>query len=51
MGVPNAYWLVTPDTVILAGIDTVIDSDPMTWSQNELTEGRGMSWGYGIPRE
>ncbi len=50
MGVRNANWLVTPNTVIPAGTYTVIDSDPMTWSQNELTESRGFSWGYGIPR-
>ena len=50
-GVRNAYWLVTPDTVIPAGIYTVIDSDPLTWAQNEETEGRGISRGYGIPRK
>lgn len=41
---------VKPDRVIPAGVYTVIDSDPTTWSQNEETGGRGMSWGYGIPR-
>lgn len=40
-----------PDMAIPAGIYTVIDSDPMTWSQNEETEGSGISRGYGIPKE
>ncbi|HQJ51219.1 MAG TPA: hypothetical protein PKW05_05520 [Anaerolineae bacterium] len=50
-GVRNAYWLVKPDTVIPAGIYTVIDSDPLTWAQNEETGGRGISRGYGIAKE
>lgn len=50
-GVPNAYWVVTPDVAIPGGIYTVIDSDPLTWSQNEATEGRGMTWGYGVEME
>ena len=49
-GVTNAYWLVIPDALIPAGAYTVIDSDPGTWSQNDETSGRGMSWGFGIPR-
>ena len=49
-GVANAYWEARPDTIIPAGVYTVIDSDPDTWAQNEDTGGRGMSWGYGIPR-
>jgi len=49
-GVPNAYWSVRPNEIIPAGGYTVIDSDPGTWSQNNETGGRGMAWGYGIPR-
>jgi len=49
-GVPNAYWQVKPNALIPAGGYSIIDSEPATWSQNEETGGRGMSWGYGIPR-
>jgi hypothetical protein len=49
-GVPNAYWVVLPNTIIPSDTYTVIDSDPDTWSQNQETGGRGISWGDGIPR-
>ncbi len=41
-GVPNAYWTASPTIEIPAGIYTVIDSDPSTWSQNSGSEGKGM---------
>jgi hypothetical protein len=50
-GVPDAYWVVTPNINIPPGAYTVLDSDPSTWSQNEETGGAGMAWGYGIPSE
>jgi hypothetical protein len=49
-GVANANWVARPNVVIPAGTYTLFDSDPSTWAQNEETGGRGMSWGYGIPR-
>ena len=49
-GVPNAYWVVRPSTIIPLDTYTVIDSDPSTWSQNQETGGAGMSWGSGDPR-
>ncbi|MDF1527971.1 MAG: hypothetical protein P1R74_02485 [Sedimenticola sp.] len=33
-GVANAYWEVSPDIVLEAGIYTVLDSEPSTWSRN-----------------
>jgi len=48
-GVPNAYWIVSPNINLLAGKYTVIDSDPATWSQNEQSGGQGMTWAKGIP--
>jgi len=48
-GVPNAYWEVTPNTVIPAGTYTVLDSDPATWAQNNGSGGRGFSLIKGTP--
>jgi hypothetical protein len=42
-GAPEAYWECPVDLVIKPGTYRVIDSDPATWSQNELTNGAGMS--------
>ena len=42
-GVPNAYWICEPDTVIKPGIYMVTDSDTSTWSQNPETRGAGIS--------
>ena len=47
-GVSNAFWVVQPDLVLPAGLYTVVDSDPVTWSQNSETGGRGMVWVSGI---
>lgn len=42
-GVVNAYWEVMPNVVIPAGVYTIVDSDPATWSQNKQSGGRGMA--------
>lgn len=42
-GVPNAYWICEPDTVIKPGIYMVTDSDTNTWSQNAETRGAGIT--------
>lgn len=42
-GVPNAYWICEPDTVIKPGIYMVTDSDTSTWSQNPETRGAGIT--------
>ena len=41
-GVPDANWLVYPSVIVPAGIYTIIDSDPGTWSQNAQSGGIGM---------
>ncbi len=48
-GVPNAYWVVEPNLELPWGDYTVLDSDPATWSWNEETQGRGMTWVYAEP--
>ncbi len=50
-GVPNAYWVATPNIVIGPGTYRVLDSDVDTWSQNDDTAGRGMAWVYGIRQD
>ena len=40
-GVPNAYWVVTPNLTLPAGDYIVIDSDPATWAQNAGSRGAG----------
>lgn len=42
-GVPNAYWIATPEASLRAGTYTVIDSDPATWSQNGGSRGAGFA--------
>ncbi len=42
-GVPNAYWITTPEVSLRAGTYTVIDSDPATWSQNGGSRGAGFA--------
>lgn len=42
-GVPNAYWIVEPDITLPAGSYTVVDSDPATWAQNNMSGGSGMT--------
>ena len=48
---PNGpwYWYAYPNVLLPAGIYTIYDSDPSTWSQNGGTDGHGMTWAYGIP--
>lgn len=48
-GVPNANWHVYPNIVIPAGTYTIIDSDPVTWSQNGESGGKGMSYVMATP--
>ncbi|MCX7010653.1 MAG: discoidin domain-containing protein [Kiritimatiellaeota bacterium] len=40
-GVENAIWIVAPNVALKAGIYTLVDSDPNTWSQNAQSGGRG----------
>lgn len=35
-GMPNAYWEVKPNQLLQAGVYTVIDSDPGSWSTNAM---------------
>lgn len=50
-GAPEAYWECSVDTVIKPGVYRVVDSDPATWSQNELTNGAGISEITGVYQE
>ena len=43
-GIPNAFWTASIDVELPAGIYTVIDSDPSTWSANADSGGAGMFW-------
>lgn len=42
-GVPNAYWIATPNQKLPPGTYRVIDSDPATWSQNQGSAGAGIA--------
>jgi hypothetical protein len=42
-GVANAFWSVTPNTVIPAGTYTVVDSDKATWSCNTQSQNKGFT--------
>lgn len=42
-GVPNAFWIATPNVTLPAGTYTIIDSEPSTWSQNAQSGGRGIA--------
>ncbi len=44
---PNVYWWVRPNIVLKAGLYTVIDSDPGSWSVEAATNGAGIVqiWG------
>lgn len=44
----TTYWIARPNQNIPAGSYTIIDSDPATWSQNQETKGKGMTWMNGI---
>jgi hypothetical protein len=46
-GGPGEIWEVAPGITLSAGVYTVIDSDPDTWSQNADTGSRGMTVVYG----
>lgn len=47
---PRRYWTVTPNAVLPAGVYTIVDSDPSTWSSNARSQGRGIAWVEGRPR-
>ena len=47
-GRANAYWTASIDVELPAGIYTVIDSDPSTWSSNAASGGEGMFWISGL---
>lgn len=42
-GVENAYWEIRPYAFIKPGNYTILDSDHETWSQNQASEGKGIS--------
>jgi hypothetical protein len=42
-GVTNAFWSVTPNSVIPAGTYTVVDSDKATWSCNGQSLNKGFA--------
>lgn len=42
-GVPDAYWECQPMVTIAPGSYTVIDSDPSTWAQNDLSGNAGIA--------
>jgi len=48
-GVPNTYWIVTPDIILNPGTYTLQDSSHMTWSWNAWTNGLGMAKIEGEP--
>jgi hypothetical protein len=50
-GVPNAYWICEPDTVLKPGIYIITDSDSKTWSQNPETKGAGISEVSGVVQD
>ena len=47
-GLANAFWTASIDVELPAGIYTVIDSDPSTWSSNAASGGEGMFWISGL---
>lgn len=42
------YWVANPNQIIPAGEYTIVDSYPLTWSQNSETQGQGMTWASGV---
>lgn len=48
-GVPDAYWLATPNVVLPSGVYQVVDSDPASWAQNGESLGLGMTEIKGVP--
>jgi uncharacterized protein (TIGR02145 family) len=48
-GVPNAVWTCNPNVKVPAGTYTIVDSEPVTWSQNPRSSGRGMAAVKGYP--
>ncbi len=47
-GAPEVYWDCSIDVLIKAGSYKVVDSEPSTWSQNQLTKGEGMTTITGV---
>ncbi|MEZ0373119.1 MAG: hypothetical protein ACAI44_28770 [Candidatus Sericytochromatia bacterium] len=48
-GTRNANWQSAPNAVIPAGDYVLVDSDPLSWSYNILSQGQGMGRVSGIP--
>jgi hypothetical protein len=48
-GVENAQWFCYPMVILKAGVYTVIDSDPSTWSHNYDSDNRGFTTVEGYP--
>lgn len=42
-GAPEVYWDCCIDVMVKPGLYKVVDSEPSTWSQNQLTKGEGMT--------
>ncbi len=41
---PRKYWTVLPQVILPPGTYTVVDSNPLTWAQNDQSDGKGMCW-------
>lgn len=50
-GVPNATWYAYPKVEVPAGTYTVLNSNPVTWAQNEQSNGLGFCYVKGTPVE
>ena len=46
---PNANWTVRPNVRLEPGVYTIVDSDPVTWSQNSGSRGAGFAEVFGRP--
>lgn len=50
-GVESAYWKVSPNIELPAGIYTITDSDSSTWAQNKESKGEGMAWVFAATKK
>jgi hypothetical protein len=50
-GVANGSWVASPNTLVPAGSYVVIDSDPLSWSQNAESGGKGFTSITGVAGE
>ena len=48
--VENATWLVEPKITLPVGTYEVVDSEPKTWSHNDLSKGQGFAFIQGHPK-